>query len=497
MTNDGLVGFRRTGGIEGIQLVPDLATSLPTPTNGGKTYLPFHLRPGVRYSTGKLVQPEDIRTEIERIFEINPPSYGQQFYRGIIGAAHCRVGHRCNLAHGIVTNAAAQTLTFHLNTPDADFLDKLALTFASAVPASASAPLDGARIVPATGPYMIAAYKPDSSITLVRNPMFHEWSADARPDGYPDKIVGTLSAVRKNPFPEVRAILQGHADVAPRLVEPPLSRSQLTELATRYPSQVQFTTGWRTEWFFLNTRVAPFDRLAVRQAVNEAFDRKAFVHLSGPGTASTCQILPPNYPGYRRACPYGPGGTAAIARARRIIRSAGQAGAAVTVWVPSPRTAQGRFYASFLNDLGFHAHLKVIDAGINTIPAYFGRIFDRTTRAQTGWSIWGSDFPSDADFLTTEYSCAAFAHGDPQTNQDASELCDPAIDRLLARAATVQSENTAAASALWQKAERAILADAPLLPTDNQQNVAFLSKRTGNFQYNPQWGVLLDQLWVK
>ena len=496
MTNDGLVAFRRTGGIEGIQLVPDLATSLPTPTDGGKTYT-FHLRPGVRYSTGKLVQPEDIRAEIERIFEIKPPSYGQQFYRGIIGAAQCRVGHRCNLSHGIVTNAAAQTVTFHLNAPDADFLDKLALTFASAVPASASARLAGARIVPATGPYMVAAYKPGRSITLVRNPMFHEWSADARPDGYPDKIVGTLSAVRKNPFPEVRAILQGHADVAPRLVEPPLSRSQLTELATRYPSQVHFTTGWRTEWFFLNTRVPPFDRLAVRQAVNEAFDRKAFVRLSGPGTASTCQILPPNYPGYRRACPYGPGGTAARARARRIIRSSGQAGAAVTVWVPTPRTAQGRFYASFLNDLGFHAHLKVIDAGINTIPAYFGRIFDRATRAQTGWSIWGSDFPSDADFLTTEYSCAAFAHGDPQTNQDASELCDPAIDRLLARAATVQSENTAAASALWQKAERAILADAPLLPTDNQQNVAFLSKRTGNFQYNPQWGVLLDQLWVR
>ena len=496
MTNDGLVGFRRTGGIEGIQLEPDLATSLPTPTDGGKTYM-FRLRPGVRYSTGKLVQPEDIRTEIERIFQIKPPSSGQQFYRGIIGTAHCRVGHRCNLSHGIVTNAAAQTVTFHLNAPDADFLGKLALTFASAVPASASARLAGARIVPATGPYMIAAYKPGHSITLVRNPMFHEWSADARPDGYPDKIVGTLSTVGEDAFPEVRAILQGHTDVAPRLVEAPLSRSQLTELATRYPSQVHFTTAWTTESFFLNTRVAPFDQLAVRQAVNEAFDRKAFVHLSGHGTAPTCQILPPNYPGYRRACPYGPGGIAAIARARRIVRSSGQAGAAVTVWVPSPLTAQGRFYASFLDDLGFHAHLKVI----NTIPAgtapYFGRILDPATRAQTGFWYWGSDFPSDADYLTAEYSCAAFAHGDPQTNQDPSELCDPAIDRLLARATAVQSENTAAASALWQKAERAILAHAPLLPTNNQQNVAFLSKRTGNFQYNPQWGVLLDQLWVK
>jgi hypothetical protein len=31
----------------------------------------------------------------------------------------------------------------------------------------------------------------------------------------------------------------------------------------------------------------------------------------------------------------------------------------------------------------------------------------------------------------------------------------------------------------------------------NRRNVDFVSKRVGNHQYNPQWGVLLDQLWVK
>jgi hypothetical protein len=31
----------------------------------------------------------------------------------------------------------------------------------------------------------------------------------------------------------------------------------------------------------------------------------------------------------------------------------------------------------------------------------------------------------------------------------------------------------------------------------NGQNVSFVSKRVGNFEYNPQWGVLLDQLWVR
>ena len=35
------------------------------------------------------------------------------------------------------------------------------------------------------------------------------------------------------------------------------------------------------------------------------------------------------------------------------------------------------------------------------------------------------------------------------------------------------------------------------MPTDNSQNVAFVAKHVGNFQYHPEWGVLLDQLWLR
>ena len=38
---------------------------------------------------------------------------------------------------------------------------------------------------------------------------------------------------------------------------------------------------------------------------------------------------------------------------------------------------------------------------------------------------------------------------------------------------------------------------APIVPVDNARNVDLVSKRVGNYEYNPQWGVLLDQLWVR
>src|SRR5215471_16524953 len=42
-THDGLVSFAKVGGLPGSKIVPDLATDVPTPTNGGKTYV-FHIR---------------------------------------------------------------------------------------------------------------------------------------------------------------------------------------------------------------------------------------------------------------------------------------------------------------------------------------------------------------------------------------------------------------------------------------------------------------------
>jgi extracellular solute-binding protein (family 5) len=81
VTNDGLVGYRRAGGPPGDTLVPDLATALPAPVDGGRTYT-FHLRPGIRYSTGALVRPEDFRRAIERDFRLNHLGGGAGVYAG-------------------------------------------------------------------------------------------------------------------------------------------------------------------------------------------------------------------------------------------------------------------------------------------------------------------------------------------------------------------------------------------------------------------------------
>ena len=67
---DGLVALAQDSGAA--QLVPDLATAVPVPTDGGRTYV-FRLRPGIRYSTGVPVRASDLRRELERLYSHQQP----------------------------------------------------------------------------------------------------------------------------------------------------------------------------------------------------------------------------------------------------------------------------------------------------------------------------------------------------------------------------------------------------------------------------------------
>ena len=95
-----------------------------------------------------------------------------------------------------------------------------------------------------------------------------------------------------------------------------LSKPELDALAVRFPNRLHMSTTLGTTYFFLNTRVPPFDDIRARRAVNSAFDRDAFARLLGRAYAPTCQILPPNFRGYQPTCPYGPSGVADLETAR-------------------------------------------------------------------------------------------------------------------------------------------------------------------------------------
>jgi peptide/nickel transport system substrate-binding protein len=186
LTADTLVTFEHTAGPDGLNLVPDLALGLPTPTDGGTTYA-FRLRPAIRYSDGRPLRASDFRRGFERLFRVGSP--GAANYTGVIGGARCaRQARRCDLSRGIVADDTARTVVLHLAQPDPTFLSKLTLGYAVPVPAGTPLLETGSRPIPGTGPYRIVR-STSRETRFVRNPRFHEWSHAAQPDGYPDTIV--------------------------------------------------------------------------------------------------------------------------------------------------------------------------------------------------------------------------------------------------------------------------------------------------------------------
>jgi peptide/nickel transport system substrate-binding protein len=135
LLGDGLVAFEPVGGANPT-LVPDLATSIPTPTNDDRTYS-FEIRSGIRYSDGEVVAPEDFRRALERGFLVDPTGGIGYLFSGLLGGKACEKRPRsCDLSQGIETDDDAGTITFHLVASDPEFLYKLTLPFAYPVPPS-------------------------------------------------------------------------------------------------------------------------------------------------------------------------------------------------------------------------------------------------------------------------------------------------------------------------------------------------------------------------
>jgi YVTN family beta-propeller protein len=495
-TYDGLTAYQWVGGSGSTQVVPDLAVSLPSPTDGGTTYT-FQLRRGIHFSDGELVRPEDFRRALERDLILGGnTNYGGPFANVIGGAACAAHPSHCDLSRGVVTDDAANTVTFHLLAPNPEFLERLSLLDAVAVPAGAPLHDVGLHPLPTTGPYKWVVYSRYGGAE-VRNPYFHEWSHAARPDGYPDRIVWQHVA---NDEVGLTAVERGTADFDFDGVLP----DRMHEAQTRFASQLYITPTDSTVALMLNTRRAPFTDVRVRRAINYAVDRAEAARLLGQGSQPACQILPPGVSGYRRYCPYttGPNPAGAwhapdLAQAERLIASSRTRGTPITFWDLSSdwRGALDPYLVRLLDRLGYPTRVKDLSS---SDPTGLTRFADSRTGAQAAlYTIpLALEYPSASEVLQADFACQSFVRDSPG-NPNWSEFCDHRLDTQINTALAAESTNSPDTAALWAQGDRTATDQAPAVPLTTQAAINLVSARVGDFQYSLQLGVLLDQLWVR
>jgi len=491
-TYDGLVTYAREGGTRSEQVVPDLATALPTISADGKIYT-FELRKGVKFSTGAAVTTADVVASFQRLFKVASPNAGT-WYNVIVGADAClKTPASCTLDGGIVADSATGTITFHLTQPDPEFEAQLAMPFASILPAATTAKDAGTTPIPTTGPYYFANYSPTKQLVMKRNKYFHSWSKEAAPVGYPDEIDETFGLTAEA---EATAVGNGQADWM--YDTPPSDR--LSEISSKYSSQVHVSPLTAMWYLGLNTNIAPFNNQAARQAINWAVDRAAVVKLYGGSTLASpaCTILPPGFPGHADFCDYTTGGGSSWAgadldKAKALVQQSGTAGQAVGVVVQNDSVNKGigLYMVSLLNQLGYKATIKPLSNNIQ-----YNYIQNTKNHAQLSLTQWYQDYPAASDFLQVLLSCASF-HPGSDSSINISGYCNPGLDAQMAKADAQGVTDPKAADAAWGSIDRQYMTQSPLVPLFNPKLIDFTSARVHNYQFSDQYYMLVDQLWLK
>jgi peptide/nickel transport system substrate-binding protein len=476
-----LLTYKRANGTEGGTVVPGLAESMPKISNGGKTYT-LTLHKGLKYSDGTPVRASDFKSTIERLFKINSP--GSPFYESIVGAEKFAETKKGGIP-GIKTDDKTGKIKIELTGPRGTFTNELGMLFAALLPPGTPAKNLSANPPAATGPYYITNSEPGRGWSYARNPY---WAKNNGPkvvevsDGHFDKI--EIEVVR-NDSTQVNEIERNKTMWMQTLVP----ADQREKIVNKYEgTQFRVDHPINLYYFWMNEERAPFDDLEVRQAVNYAVNPAALERIYAGSLAATHQILPLGMPGHEDINLY----PHSMAKAKQLLEEANPADKDITVWTDneSPNDEAGAYYQGVLNELGFNAKLKTINA-----DNYFAIIGNETTPdLDTGWTNWYEDYPNPNDFFQPLLAGESIA---PTNNTNFSRTDIPDLNEKIARLA--EEPLGSGQEAEYAELDKAYMEHAPWVPYGTNTTSTFVNDEINldSVIFNPTFGHSLTSFELK
>jgi peptide/nickel transport system substrate-binding protein len=467
-----LLTYDHADGKEGGKVIPGLATALPQVTDGGKTYT-MTLRKGLRYSNGEPVVAGDFTHALERVFVLN--SSGSPFYDDIVGAEKFAKTKKGGIP-GVETDDKTGTVTIRLTRPRGTFENELALPFVALVPGNTKMEDLSADPPPATGPYVITHAKPGRGWEYERNPQWAKTNQKLLPQlpsGHVDKI---KIEVLPNTQTEVNNVESGKVDFMG--TEVPADRYQAVK--SKYEgSQFRVEPTVSTYFFWMNTTVAPFNDVKVRQAVNYALDPRALERIYSGRLEGTQQILPPGMPGYEKLDLY----PHDVKKAKELIAEANPSDREITVWTDNETSSKeaSTYYQGVLEEIGFKVELKVLAP-----ENYFAVVGNTSTpNLDTGWASWFEDYPHPNDFLQPLLSEEAIA---PTNGSNLARFADPKLSAKITELGEVPLD--AEVEAEYAQLDKEFMEEAPLAPYGASTSSTFVSSAINleNVIFNPTFG---------
>lgn len=360
---------------------------------------------------------------------------------------------------------------FTLKHPEAPFLANLAMGFASIYSAeyadqllAQGKPGQLNTLPVGTGPFVFERYAKDAQVRFSHHAAY--WN------GVPaiKRLIFDIT-----PEPNVRqqklkadacqiALFPRPVDIPALKADPNLQVLELDSLLVAYIG--------------INTRHTPLDDVRVRQAINLAFDKNAYIRAQyGVGGASAAVAPYPNTLWGHDASQ--PGWPHDVARAKQLLNEAGHAsGLKLSIWTrpgggptnPNPGIGAQMLQAD-LAAIGIDSDIRVFE---------WGELIKRAKNGEHDLVFmgWAGDNGDPDNFLTPNLSCAAAQSGENQAG-----WCNKEFDALIRQARQVSDQDQRAA--LYREALAIFHQQAPWIPLAHPKQFVALRKSVQGFTLSP------------
>jgi len=488
-----LVTNQAKPGKDGLTIVPDLASDMPTISDDKKTYT-FKLQSGLKFEDGTPITSKDVKYGVERVFAQDVVSGGPTFLKDFLDQGQNYPGPYKDtdpdkLGLKSVETPDDSTIIFHLAAPFSDFLYLLALPGSGPVPKAKDTGEKYADKPVSSGPYKFQSIELGKKAVLVRN---ENWdpATDKVRKALPDEID---LALQVQPTEIDNQLLDGTLDIDTGQVGVQQAAQAKILLSPELKKNAdEFPTGF-IRYFAISTKVPPFDNIHCRKAVQYAADKVSLQTARGGADAGgdiATNMLPPNIAGHDpNLDPFNTkSGKPQIDKAKDELAQCGKPNGFNTVIAArnrgkEPKTAEALQAA--LKAIGINATLDVSDASL-----YFRSTIGAPSNVlKKGYGImnagWGADYPTPYGFMRVLVDGRSIL---PSGNNNYSELNDPEINSLIDQA-TAEPDATKSA-AIWGQINSKVMDTATQLPYVYDKALNYRNPRMTNVfvqNYYGQW----------
>ncbi|MFD8783038.1 ABC transporter substrate-binding protein [Kitasatospora sp. NPDC059599] len=488
-----LTTFNPAAGEEGNKLVPDLAESMGQPSADGLTWT-YKIRKGLKYDDGTPITSKDVKYAVERSnfapdVNSNGPTY---FHDLLVDNDTPYAGPYKDKAGGLnsIETPDDTTIVFHLKHPFADFDYLVSAPQTAPVPQAKDTGADYVKHIVSSGSFKFESYEDGKQAVLVPNT---NWDASTDPirKQLPEKILLKMNIDQATIDKD---LLAGNAqvDLVGGGVDPQTQAQILQN--PKLKASTDNAYGGRLVYLAINSKVAPFDNVDCRKAVQFAIDKVSVQTAEGGPIRGQIAntVLPPDIPGHQDFNQYETKDNKGDeAKAKDALKACGKDSINTVISARTERATEVAAATSIqaaLKKVGINAEIQQYPQGKYLTDSAGAPQFTQDHNIGLMMMQWGADWPTGYGFLQQIVDGRAIK---PSGNSNLSQLDDPAVNKMIDDAAV--NPDKAAREKIYGDIDKKVMDQAVIVPLtyfkvflyrpDNATNIASTPAFSGEYDY--------------